>query len=266
MIGTCALALRAGCAAMLVLATAIATAQTRVTVCADPDPPPMVYWERDAGGAKTGRLIGFHVDMSRAAFERMGVQPTYIGDYPWARCLKLVEDGSVDFALGGFWDEDRARKFAFTRSYLRWTPQVFFDKRRPVTIGSAADLRKYRGCGVTGFSYAHYGLKPEDLDLGVTTFEQLLKKLELGRCDYFVEELETFRGMVIDGVDVLKRPNLGHAAVPGARAATTHLLARKGGPREALIPDIDRHLTTLIDSGQALAFWRRYLGNEPYRP
>lgn len=266
MIGTCTLAVRAGCAAMLALATATATAQTRVTICADPNAPAMVFWDRDEAGVKTGRLVGFYVDLVSAAFERAGVQANYDGSYPWVRCLKMVEDGLIDFALGGFWDEDRARRFAFTRSYLRWTPQVFFDKRRPLTISSTADLRKYRGCGVTGFSYAHYGLRPADLDLGVTTFEQLVKKLEIGRCDYFVEELETFRDMKIDGVEVLKRPNLGHGSVPGAQEPTTHLLTRKGGPGEALIPEIDRHLTALIDNGQALGFWRRYLGNEPYRP
>ncbi len=257
-------ALRLAFAVLLLGATA-AWAQRQVTFCADPDPPPNT-WERDAKGQKTGRLVGMAVDLARAAFANLGMTVTFIGDYPWARCVKLVEEGQIDFAAGAYWDAERATRFTYTRAFWHLTPHAFFDTRRPVAIKSLADLRKYRGCGLAGNSYAHYGLGADDLDLGVNTFQKLYEKLRAGRCDYFLDEIENFSGMKIDGQDALKLPDLGYAPVPGAREPASHFITRKGGTAEALVEPFNRQMTLLIDSGRAREFWRVHGGPFPYRP
>lgn len=237
-----------------------------LTVCADPDPPPSFYWVRDAQGQRTGELAGFALQTVQAAFQRAGLAVAFIGTLPWARCMKEVETGAVDFALGAYHDEDRARRFVYSRPYRTLTPSVFFRRSRPIVVNGTADLGRYQGCGMIGASYAHYDLRAVDLDLGVNTYAQLVQKLAAGRCDYFVEEFEVIDNHRRAGRDLLAGTDIVTAPVPGARAPGQHLIAARDGKAAALMPAIDKALGEVIRSGQAAAFWRQHAGNAPYRP
>lgn len=252
---------------MLATASIAVSAQPgSVSVCADPDPPPWTYWVRDAEGKRSTRFVGFSVDMLDAAFTRIGHPVRFIGNLPWARCLLLVEHGDIDFAMDAYYDEDRAKRFAYSIPYNTLTPQVFYVQRRPVVVARTADLKKYRGCGMIGASYAHYDLRSEDLDLGVVTYQAQVQKLKGNRCDYFVEELEVIAGFRLLGSDILRDAELQHGPVPGARAPAKHLLAGRGGAAARLMPEIDAALAELVRTGKAERFWRKHAGNLPYRP
>jgi len=247
-------------------ASGAAANEREVTVCADPDPPPSVYWVRDAQGHKTQALTGFGVDLMNEAFARLGVKVRWIGHYPWARCMKEVEDGRTDFAYGAYYSEERARRFAYSVPLRALTPQVFSMRDRPVDVRSKADLKRYAGCGLTGASYAHYDLGPADLDTGVNTYAKLITKLKLGRCDYFVEELEVILRLKDVGQDLLADEDLVHGPVPDATAPTTHLIAGKASAAAARLPELDAVLIPLIRSGEAARYWRRHSSSLPYKP
>lgn len=232
-----------------------------VTVCVDPDPSRVPPGTNLASMPRGDRSPGFSIELAEAAFALVGRPLRLITEYPWSRCLKLVEDGDIDFALGAYHSSERARRFAYTVRYQRLSPRVFFHKQRPVQVNSTADLRKYRGCGMRGASYEHYGLAAKDLDLGVNEYAKLVDKLMEGRCDYFVEELEVFSGM-----NLPRLQQLAEAPVPGAVAPTKHLVTRLGGRGEALIPDLNRAIAELIRSGRAARLWEREAGSVPYQP
>jgi ABC-type amino acid transport substrate-binding protein len=96
-----------------------------------------------------------------------------------------VQEGKIDFAMDAYFSDDQAKLFDYSHHYNNLTPQVFCRAERPARVTRIADLKKYRGCGMLGASYAHCGLKVEELDLGVNTYEALLSKLKAGGCDYF---------------------------------------------------------------------------------
>ena len=237
-----------------------------VTVCADPDPPPWTYWVRDAHGQKTKVFVGASVDIVRAAFKRIGREVDFKGEFPWARCLSMVEGGQIDFAMDGYFDAERAKRFAYSAHYNTLTPQVFYRANKPITVKQPDDLKQYRGCGMVGASYLHYGLTPELLDLGIG-YDNIIKKLKARRCDYFVEELEVISGYKILGTDYLADPELRYGPVPGAAAPAKHLLTARQGPGAALIPELNKAIAAVIKSGEAAQAWKKVAGKDlPYQP
>jgi len=233
-----------------------------LVACADP--PAWTTTVRNASGAVTETGTSFSFDMLSAALKSMGRSVRFVA-LPWARCMKEVEAGHVDYALGAYYSEDRARRFSYSVPYSRGTPQVFYLRRKPVAIARKEDLHRFRGCGLAGGSYAHYGLAAQDLDLGVNTYERLVKKLKAGRCDYFVEELEVIAGYKHIGNDYLADPELAHGAVPGVTAPAAHLIAGLNGTASALMPQLNVALLELVRSGQAAQLWRRHAGDIPYQ-
>ena len=233
-----------------------------VTICIDPEPPPSAYWVRDAHLNKTNVLTGSSIELIRLAFQKIGKNVTFIGDLPWVRCMKSVQEGTIDFAMDAYFDEERAKTFSYSVPYQQLTPQVYFDAIRPVSIQVKADLKKYKGCGQIGWSYRHYGLEPGDLDVGVNHLEQLVAKLKAGRCDYFIEELETVAGYRILGFDYLNDPRIIHGPVTDAIGPRRYLITSKGSVASKMLPKINAELSSMIDSGQAAKIFAKY-SNQP---
>jgi len=130
---------------MLGLHAAPAMAQgTKKSLSACADPPSWTYWVTDEAGNKTRSASTFSLDMLEAAAARLGLSVHFTVE-PWSRCMRQVEAGEIDFALGAYYSEERARRFAYSVPYNRATPQVFYMRSRPVQINGAADLHRYRG-------------------------------------------------------------------------------------------------------------------------
>lgn len=237
-----------------------------IRICADPDPPPWTYWVRDANNTKTASYVGFSVDTFTTVFGKLGHTVQFIGDVPWSRCLKMVQAGDIDFAMDAYFDSDRAKLFSYSRRYNTLTPQVFYRTQNPVSIRVKADLKRYKGCGMLGASYAHYGLNASDLDLGVNTYQAMIDKLKLGRCDYFVEELEVIAGHKKLGTDFLRDSDLLHNRVTDAAAPAKHLITAKGGKSEKYIPKLNAELERMVATGEMSKLWKLHAGGIGYVP
>ncbi len=211
-----------------------------------------------------GKFRGWSFEAFSLLFERLGKNVIYVEDLPWGRCLKMVELQHVDFALGAYYDNERAKSFVFSNRYVSLTPQVFTLTKRNLPMQSTRDLQGKKGCGILGASYEHYGLKSEDLDLGVSTYTALLYKLKNQRCDYFVEELEVARSQKKTGLDILADPEIRAQSIQGAKAPTKHLIAGKGGQGEALMPAINGELEKMAKSGELAKIWKKYERDLPF--
>jgi len=233
-----------------------------LTACADP--PAWTLTATAASGSARPSKSTFSFDLLEAALARLGRSVRYL-PMPWARCLQQVEAGEIDFALGAYYSDERARRFAFSVPYSKATPQVFYWRSRPVRVEAMADLHRYHGCGLRAGSYGHYGLQPGELDLGVNSYDKLITKLREGRCDFFVEELEVIAGYKRIGTDYLADPDLAHGPVPGVVAPAAHLVSALHGRGATLMPQLDQALQELIRSGQAAQFWRLHAGDIPYQ-
>jgi len=235
------------------------------TLCAEPGPrSPWFQVERGPDGAPTGRLTGLSVELLQAAFARMGHEARIRADLPWSRCMAMVELGKIDFAFDAYRDDERARRFDFSAPYQILTPQVFYLKQTPLKAANVTELKQYRGCGLLGSSYAHYGFARGELDQGTAMFDALIRKLKAGRCDYFPEELESI--LVVPNADgTFDDPALGHRAIAGARAPARHLITARAGPAAALLPAFGAAVAALYASGAVKAMWHRNVPMLPYR-
>ena len=255
---------------MLLLSSLAAAANAAdnliIRICGDRDPLSMAVDTRsDATSDKSPKLIGFSVDMIRAVFSSLGKNVTFISNLPWKRCLNEVENGNVDFAMDAYFDLERAKVFDYSTHYNTLTPQIFFLASHPVDFSRLANLKRFRGCGVQGTSYTHYGLKPEELDLGIDR-DSLFRKLNAQHCDYFLEELEDIASYKLIGIDHLNNPALRHETVSWAVAPSKFLITVKNGKNAALMEKINAAIYTIIKSGQAEQYWKKTLIGIPYKP
>ncbi len=245
--------------------SAVSAQDKPITVCADADPPPWTYWKLDGEGKKTREVIGSSVELVTAAFALIGKTVVFSGELPWKRCLYEVEEQTIDFAMDAYFDTERAKTFDYSVHYNTLTPQIFYLKSTPVSITSVNDLKKYRGCGINGFSYVHYGLSLRDLDLGAG-HDSLYRKLHAKRCDYFVEELEVIAGYNLIGKHYLDDADIAHGPVPGASAPAKYLLTAKNGRNSGLLKQLNLAIVELIRSGKAEEAWNRHAAGLAFKP
>ena len=236
-----------------------------LTICADPEPPPWNYWKRDAKGQPTHQLVGFSVELTRRIFRQLGREVRFVTGRPWARCLYDVRKRRVDFAMDIYKDSLRDPLYLFSAPYVTLTPQLFTLRDHPLAIDRIEDLKKYRGCGIYGASYAHYGLRDQDLDLSANGYIGMIQKLKAHHCDYFVEELEILQGYRLIHQDYLSDPDIVHVPLKGARPPSLHLITAPDGPEAELMPRIDAEIESMEKSGELAAIWHKYARDIPYQ-
>jgi ABC-type amino acid transport substrate-binding protein len=206
-------------------------------------------------------LAGFTAEFARVLFARIGHLIEF-RDLPFSRCMQMVADGKIDFALGPYKDAERARIHSFSIPYRVMTPQVFQRTDSPLRISTIADLKLHLGCGMNGSSYAHYGLKPGDLDQGATSYAGLILKLKAGRCDYFVEELQTI--LNTENGRYRNDRELRHHEVVGALAPGRHFATAKGGRGETLLPMINEKIKEMRQRGEIMQLWKQTEGDSQF--
>ncbi len=235
---------------------------TPLKICEDTeDFAPFMYRVTDAKGEKSGDLQGVTIDLIRQLEKKLN-RTIQFDLIPWKRCMAMVERGDYDMAADAYFDEERATRFSYSAAYFTLTPQIFFSTRRwpkgfPAT--STHQLDKFHGCGVLGYSYAHYGVKASDLDLGAKDHEQLIGKLMIDRCDYFFEELEIMIGFNLLGKHYLEDPALGHQSIRDAREPSLYFMVSRSSKKDTeLLINFDKAINDLKREGKiaTAAKWR----------
>lgn len=212
----------------------------------DSDYPPFTYFKDDGKGVKLP--VGQTVDYLNALSKALG-QPITIQALPQLRCLNSLEQGEVTLGMDFFLDSTRTAKFDYSKPYFVLEPRYFYSRKRFPTglpISGKADLRKYPGCGLRGYSYEHYGLNSGPMfDTGTSSHDAAFKKLLAGRCDFFVEEAEIIAGYNLTGQPgVGNNPDIGSAPIADVVKPTIHfLISRKHPDTQALRERIDAFIS-----------------------
>lgn len=258
---------------MLLMQTGYAEELPPIQICADPNP---LEWGLEKGSAvltptapsalgQTISGLGISADIVSATFTLMGRRVNFISDLPWKRCLSEVQNGHIDFAMGAYYNAERAKIYDYSNHYNTLTPQIFYTASISAVFANVSDLKPYRGCGMYGSSYTHYGLNEQDLDLG-SGYDSLIRKLHAGRCDYFVEELEIIEAFKKTGANIFADKQIKHVAAPWAKAPSRYLITAKNGKNSVLLGQINAALNTLIKSGKAEKLWNSQITDIPYKP
>lgn len=207
---------------------------------------------------------GPRIDIVLEVFRQASIEVKLINDGPWKRCLHDVSLGYVDFAMGAYFDEERAKVFDFSDHYNTLTPSVFFLASKKLNITKVEDLEKLHGCGISGYSYSHYKIQPEKLDW-TPDYGSVYRKLISGRCDFLLEELES----VVDGENTkqfLHNPLIQHIPANWATAPSSYIITQKNGKSSAALKDFNRSLKIVIKSGRAAKLWKEGMGDLVYIP
>lgn len=241
-----------------------AHAASPVSVCIDPEPPPWGFWKRDSTGKPTKELTGFSVELVRRLFKAQGLDVRFRTDEPWQRCVRDIRNKKTGFAMDLYKDGPHVPDYLFSVRYNTLTPQLFTRRDHPIDVKGPADLKRYKGCGIVGGAYDHYGLKDKDLDLSANGYAGVVQKLKSGYCDFFVEELEILAGLKMSGEDYLGDPEIAHHPLKGVPRPSMHLATTPDGPDAALIPKFNAEIDAMEKSGELAMLWRKYAGDIPY--
>jgi len=199
-------------------------------------------------------VLGYSPDVMHAALSAGPFRPEFVL-LPFRRCLSLAEQGrQVQVVMGATFSDERARLFLFSRPYLHLRPAVF------LWPGAAASLPL---CGLTGFNYAPFGLKPDEVDEGSSSYVLVMKKLQAGRCRGFAEYIEVGRGLQFLGLLGEAGGRLQPRLLPGRDPVPLHFMVSRAYPDAGqLLRQLDRQLVQLEKSGQLNALLARHQAGE----
>jgi polar amino acid transport system substrate-binding protein len=234
---------------------------TAVSVCDDGDEwPPYSYWQRE-NGKKSDKVVGFSVDVLNTIFARHNIRYN-VKLLPWARCLAELEQGiSRQMALKLSYSEARDQNYLLTRPYYSTTNYYYFSRKahpKGLSISNIADLKHYEVCGIHGYNYETYGLKPSEIDQRSKDTPALLTMLRLGRCDVFVEKQEILLGFSAIGEPYLDDPDLGRNPIPGMSPTAFHMAVSRAMPQALELREtLDREISQIEASGQMRALWKK---------
>ena len=147
-------------------------------------------WEPYVG--KELKNLGFTSEIIQKAFEKKGYSVEF-KFYPWARGLKMTQEGSIDGIFPAYFNEERDKIFIYSISF--GTGAVGFYKRKDKKISFSADpiqkpvealkaLKQYRIGLVRGYANTKEIDEADYLIKDVSTSDETnLKKLFKGRLD-----------------------------------------------------------------------------------
>ncbi|MGZ3181158.1 MAG: substrate-binding periplasmic protein [Telluria sp.] len=240
------------------------TAFPEIAICEDENEwPPYSYFAR-RNGQRTDQVTGYAIDVIGEIFAKHDIK-WHVDMIPWQRCLAVARLGKrYQLTLNMSWSVERERDFLFSKPYYSTTTYYYYSRKhypQGLDVKSGADLHRYRLCGVRGYNYAGYGLRPGEVDQGASDFGSMIAKLHLGRCAAFVEKNEVMLGYAAIGKDYLADPDIGLAPVPGMPPGLFHLGVPKAFPQaDALLKLLDAELVKMQDNGRLHALWMKAVG------
>jgi polar amino acid transport system substrate-binding protein len=238
---------------------------TSISICDDVNEwPPFTYFER-IDGKKSNKVVGFSIDVLDDIFSRHNMRYT-ITMLPWSRCVLEVQNGKkyqmvIDFTS----TSERRKNYFISNQYYTTTTHYYYSKKQfpqGLVIKAMADLRRYRVCGIHGFSVNHTNFpdffKPGEVDQSAKDYPTVIAKLHLKHCDLFLSEYEAMLGFSKVGDRLFEDPNLANAPMPDLLPSVFRFgISRQYNLGENLLTLIDQELSQMEASGRLKALWKK---------
>ncbi|MFG6468182.1 substrate-binding periplasmic protein [Roseateles sp. BYS87W] len=239
--------------------------QDSLAICdGAPGWPPFIYVTKDHSKADAETdVAGFSVEVLKNILKTADI-PYKIDLLPWRRCLQEVERGkNYQMALQASLNQDRTSKYLVSRSYYRTSSHIFYLRQRfpdGMPIHRLSDLKNYRVCGLFGFNYEPYGLGHDDVDQASGSHANLIKRLRMGRCDLFIEQIEVMAGIDRLGMIAPAGGDIRHDPVPGVAPLEFHMLiSRNLSSGGDLLELINSGVSNLEKTGQLEKLWIQHV-------
>lgn len=195
-------------------------------------------------------VLGYSPDVLHAVLSASAFRPEFVL-LPFRRCLSLAEQGrQVQVVMGATFSTERARQFLFSHHYLHLRPALF------LWPGAAPGLPL---CSLVGFNYAPFGVKPDEVDEGSSSYLLVMKKMQAGRCRGFAEYVEVGRSLQLLGLLGEDGGRLQARLLPGLVPVPLHFMVSRAYPDAGLLlRQIDRQLEQMDRNGQLDALLARH--------
>lgn len=169
-------------------------------VCAADVPvPPFLFWTPGQHD-RASDIQGYSSDLLQKISERLQYGPPEIEVLPMPRCLKEAKDGRYDIVLNLLPSQIDLKPLLVSVPYYDLHSHYFYSRHahpQGLNISNLADLRRFRVCGLYGYSYEEYGIPESNIDTGSKDHRALLLKLKADRCDLFIERREIWAGLYL---------------------------------------------------------------------
>ena len=234
---------------IVLLASAMSAHADEMPVCADvAEIPPFVYTVADHPG-NGKKVTGVTIDLLNLVARELGWK-LRIDLLPWGRCLLDARGGRYALVLDVGDDDARANHLLLSRPFYS-THGVYLYSRRVhpegLTLSDMAQLSHMKVCGMGGYRYETFGIPPQAIDRGTTkSFEQMVTKLHLGRCDIAVGTREEVAGHYLMNARLghqISTGSLGMDRLPGAQERKLYFGVPEGrSDAQALVAVLNRSL------------------------
>lgn len=134
--------------------------------------------------ASASGFRGIDIDLMTVLESRLGI-PIEIRRVPWARALEMMREGQADLITGIAKTAERAEYMKYVpTSYSAVRPMFFAQKGKGATVRGYGDLLgKSIGMSLHSSYFARFDADTALNKVGLSTEEQILKMLALGRID-----------------------------------------------------------------------------------
>lgn len=214
---------------------------------------------------KDGQVTGAMVEMTEAIFKKIEI-PHTLHLTPWKRCLYQVENFSGDppfeVFINGTFSEERSKKYLVSETIYSTGNAFFYSnqhfKQRP-EINSLSDLQGYSVCGVHGYNYEMYKIKPEQLKVTANDLHSAFRLLKSGRCEIILNAYSVPFGSLFTDTPMID-DSVSAEIFTELPVQTFHMFVSRKSPRaQFLIDRINDSIRELKSNGTAGQIFKKYL-------
>lgn len=203
-----------------------------------------------------GEDLPYHGVASRIVAEAFALQNVEVQweFHPWARSLKMAEQGTRDGSAVWLYNHEREQRFHISDPVVESGYYLFHRKNRHFDWSSVEDLRGLRIAATRGYDYGDAFQQAEaagEIDVvRLTGDEQGLRQLLAGRIDLFPVDKVVGFDLLYQQFSAAERRLLSFHPVP-LRSDSLHLLLSREVPGNAeLMQRFNQGLARLRDSGK----------------
>ncbi|QMV61999.1 transporter substrate-binding domain-containing protein [Pseudomonas berkeleyensis] len=203
-----------------------------------------------------GEDLPHHGVASRIVAEAFALQNVEVQweFHPWARSLKMAEQGTRDGSAVWLYNREREQRFHISDPVVESGYYLFHRKNRHFDWSSVEDLRGLRIAATRGYDYGDAFQQAEaagEIDVvRLTGDEQGLRQLLAGRVDLFPVDKVVGFDLLYQQFSAAERRLLSFHPVP-LRSDSLHLLLSREVPGNAeLMQRFNQSLARLRDSGK----------------
>lgn len=215
--------------------------------------PPFNYFVRQ-DGIKTSTLSGYDIDLLERTFKPIGIDYEVLA-LPWLRCLKDVQNGSIDAAMSASLNRQRATDYIPSIAYYYLTPSYFYLKAELDPLFHIDDINQLthfgKVCGIKGFNYDNFGWRKETPLSEIHSLGHLPEMLLKQRCKFFLARKEILAGTLALAHAAQLPQALASKISPNAQQEAFYMLISKHSAHKELIAhEFNRQVKTMQESHQ----------------